>query len=224
VERVKRAAAIASCWVVLVGAASAETVPIYKPSSPNLEVIVTKRGHPATGVHVTLHVDSRPGDEPFWSAFTDASGRVFPPKLPPGNYRLPATGGKRDATFYINVATGKPERATTLLMKLLLPRIGEAEDVPVTTHVKDFHGIVLNLSGSALPQTHIEVLRKDDLDGDPILQLRADENGEFSGHLNSGTYVALFHCQGFKTYVAVFEVTDKGEAELRITLEVGSVA
>lgn len=109
-------------------------------------------------------------------------------------------------------------------MKLLFPGIREAEDAPAASQGKDFHGIVLDPSGSVLAQTEIQVSRQDDLDAGPVLLLRSDEKGEFSCHLNSGTYVALFHALGFRTYVAVFEVTENGEAELRITLEVGSVA
>jgi hypothetical protein len=222
VERVK-AAVIAICWAALMGAVSAETVPIYQPSSPNIEVIVTRRGNSVAGVPVTFHIDNRPSDQPYWSAFTDANGKVLPPKLPPGNYRVSATQGKRDARLYVDVETGKLSR-TTLVMKLILPGVGEAEDAPVTRKVKDFHGVVLDSSGSVLSETDIEVFRKDDLDGGPVLRVHANKKGEFSGRLNSGVYVALFHCQAFKTYVAVFEVTEKGEGELRVTLEVGSVA
>ena len=93
----------------------------------------------------------------------------------------------------------------------------------MTSQVKDFRGVVFDLSGSVLPQTEIEVLRKDDLDAGPVLQLHSDDKGEFSEHLDSGSYVALFTHPGFKTYVAVFEVTGTGEQILRVTLELGGV-
>ncbi len=215
--------AIAVWCVALVGSVCAEIVPIYRPSPPNLEVIVMCKGKPAAQVPVTFNLYSRPGDKSYWSGSTDANGRLFPPKLSPGKYYISAETGKRYAELYINVTERKTERAT-FVMKLYVPFVGKAEDALVTTQVSDFHGVVLDPAGAVLSQTEIKVLRKDDLDAGVVLQLRSDEKGEFSGHLNRGAYVALFYSPGFSTYVAVFEVTTTGEQTLRVTLQIGSVA
>ena len=216
-------AAIAICCGTLIGTALNETVPIYEPSAQKLEVIVTQKANPASGVLVTFNNDSLSGNKPYWSGSTDANGRVFPPKLPPGNYTISAEAGRRGAELYINVIRGKPERAT-LVMKLFLPRIGEAEDAPVASQVKDFRGLVLDISGSVIPQAEVEVFRKDDADAGPVLQLQSDDKGEFAAHLDSGSYVARFYARGFEPYVAVFEVTEGGDELLRVTLQVGRVA
>lgn len=188
-----------------------------------VEIRVTKRGRSAAGVSVTFNDDSRPGASPYWRGVTDANGRLFPPKLARGKYWIFADADRRKAELYIDVSSVNNERAK-IEMKLTIPRIGDAEDSPIAVRVKEFHGIVLDPSGSVLPQADIQVLDRDNLDAGAVLKIQSDSAGHFSAHLEKGTYVAIFHSPGFKSFVSVFEVTEKGDAELRITLQVGGVA
>jgi len=103
-------------------------------------------------------------------------------------------------------------------------RLERAKDASTTNWVKDFKGLVFDQSGAVIPRAQVEIFRKDALDGGPLVKMETGEKGEFAAHLENGTYVATFRSQGLKTYVLVFEVSEKGQAELHITLEVGSVA
>jgi hypothetical protein len=54
-------------------------------------------------------------------------------------------------------------------------------------------------------------------------KIQSNEKAEFSLHLDKGIYAAVFHRLYFKSRVVVFEITERGEKELRATLEIGTV-
>ena len=207
-------------------AATSETVVVgslYLPSSPVLELTVVRKAKPAGGVAVAIYRYDRSDEVQFWIGETDPTGLLLLPKLPLGRYRISADAGKRNATLYLEVKE-EEKPVTRFQMRLIRRDLDGAEDAPPSAWVADFRGSVFDQSGAAVPQAQIDVFRKDSVDDGPFLQMRSDEKGNFSAHLDKGTYVAVFVYRGFKTHVLVFEVTEKGKAELRVSLEVGSVA
>jgi 5-hydroxyisourate hydrolase-like protein (transthyretin family) len=208
-------------WCVLASVAQADRVipePPYVPSPQNIQLIVTANGKPANGIAVAFYRDE--GGILYWTGSTDANGQLSPPKLAPGWYRAVAETGKRKATLRLDVQN-KNNKHATFQMKLELPYpLNAAEDDPVAARIEDFRGIVFDQSGTVVPNAKIEVVRRDRADVGAIANLQSDEKGAFSVHLDEGTYAAVFRCFNFKTKVVVFEVTRKGEKELRTTLEI----
>jgi hypothetical protein len=226
VERVRSVAIAVSLLFLACPAATPETVVVgsqYLRSSPIVELTVMRRAEAVKGVPVVFYRYDRSDEIQFWVGATGANGRLLPPRLSPGRYRISADAGKRSATLYLDVT--KEEKPVTRFEMRLVRQDGldGAEDAPTAAWIEDFRGAVFDQSGALVPQTQIEIFRRDDVDGGPLLQMRSDENGGFAAHLDSGTYLAAFRAPGFKTRVLAFEVTAKGETELRITLEVGSV-
>ncbi len=215
---------IAVWCVLLAGAAWSDTAPVPTLAAPNIELTVTLHGEGAKRIPVVLYRETRTktGEEQYWKGVTDKKGKLRPPSLAEGWYRIFADAGKRDASLYLTVL-GQEKKRAPFEMKLARPfPLGAAEDDPVSVHVMDFRGVVLDQSGAVLPQSDIEILRRNDLDAGAVAKIQSDEKGEFSLHLDKGIYAAVFHHLNFKRRVVVFEVTEKGEKELRTTLEIGT--
>ena len=219
-----RSVSIAIWYVLLAGTAWAETIPVHTSAPPNIELTVTLHGEAAKGIAVAVYqeIQTKARERLYWKGVTDAKGRLHPPSLASGSYRIFADAGKREATQYLEVRDPVEKRGQ-FEMKLARPfPLGAAEDDPISARIEDFRGVVLDRSGAVLPQSDIEVLRRSDLDAGTIAKIQSNEKGEFSLHLDKGFYAAVFHCFNFKSKVVVFEITEKGERELRTTLDVGS--
>ena len=214
------------CFVLLMIAVRAEVLPDYKSVPANLELVITRKGKPVAGVPVAFEVDKGRREKTYWSGVSNTLGSLLPRRLALGKYRIFAHSGMRNAELYVEVTPGSDnQRRAEVEMKLTNPRVGDAEDAPVSTRIRDFEGIVLDPSGAALPNSPIEVLHRDDVDAGPILKIESDSSGHFAAQLNGGTYIAVIYHEGFKSSVVVFEVTDDGgKDQLKVNLQVGGVA
>ncbi len=192
----------------------------YPRSSPKVRLRVLLKGEGAPKTAVIFHRFDGNQESEACRRKTDARARVSSPALQPGNYRIVARSGKREATLFIEVKRGEKHSAFDMDL-VRVNGLEAAERAPSTASVNDFHGVVFDQGDAAIPQAKIQVYRQNDLDNAPVLELFADEEGQFSGHLESGIYVAVFNSQGFARRVLVFEVTSKGDTGLHVTLEVG---
>ena len=216
--------AITVCLLFLTAPALPETVVIGAPASQNIEVTVTRKGRPVEGVSVTFNVNNQ--EEPYWTGSTDANGKLFPPKLSPGSYRIIAKAGAREGELDLEVKeySDHPKPREKFELVLILPQVGKAETAPVTEWVRDFRGVVVDPVDAVIPSAEVEVFLQKDVESGPVIKLQTDEKGRFSAHLDKGLYVGIFWAQGFAGYRLVFEVNDKGAPALRIPLKVGSAA
>lgn len=217
--------AIAICSLFLTIPSSAEIVVITPPASQNIEVTIMCKGKPAAGILTTFNLNGQ--REPYWSGSSDSNGKLFPPKLTPGSYRIVAKSGAREGELDLEVVKDDDQQrpaerpSAKFEMDLILPRVGEAENAPVTAWVRDFQGVVVDPTGALIPNAEVEIYLQKDLDVGPVMKVKTNEKGEFSAHLDKGTYVAIFWSQGFASYRLVFEVTEKGAPALHIPLAIG---
>ena len=92
--------------------------------------------------------------------------------------------------------------------------------MPVGDRLKDFHGVVRDISGAMVPATLIEVVRRGTEGKVRVAHLKTDRNGEFHKKLHDGAYIAIVSMPGFQTAYVPFSITKQGSGELRVILKI----
>jgi Carboxypeptidase regulatory-like domain len=201
----------------------------YRLSRQNVRIKTILYNKAASGVKVAIY--RMDGSNPY-SLVSDKNGVVVAKQLEPGSYRVIATsdtstgslllhvsrsGKKEMSDFFISLATPAPYARSPLSAAEMLSAMKQ----PVSAHVQQFNGVVLDPSGAPIPGADIAVTQTDPANADNLIELHSDQSGRFSKSLPEGTYVAIFRSQGFRDAVAVFEVTNKGTKDLQVKMTLG---
>ena len=225
-----RALAIFALGVIATGNAGANTVVVVSvqrcSSSLRPVIAVTERDRGVRGVHLDIYREIDHGERPAWGGLTDKRGVAKPPELAPGTYRVVADSGKLDATMFLTVS-GDNGNAATCEITLTPPdgprtRDSLAQQAP-SIKLREFRGVVQDELGAVIQHAKIRVLRKSS-DSEDLAKIQSDEKGQFSLHLDSGTYLAVFQVSGFKKRVVGFSVVKDGWDAFRLTMEVAGMA
>jgi hypothetical protein len=222
-----RLLAIFALGITATGSAAANTyvvVPQWCSSSPNPVIAVTQRDRGLRGAHLDIYREIEHGERPSWAGLTDKHGVAKPPELPPGKYRVVADFGKRDATMFLTVSSGGGNAARCEI-KLTPPDapdpFGSLSEQTASIRVREFRGVVEDPIGARIPNTKIRVLRKSS-DKEDLADIRTDGSGQFSLHLDRGTYLAVFSIPSFKTQVVSLKVSEDGWDAVKLTMEFGA--
>jgi hypothetical protein len=223
-ERVKTALILATA-VFAISYAPATTmvvVPLYRPSSPNIDLAVTQGSKYLKGVRVDLYRETENGETQFWTALSNESGLVSPPELPDGKYRIFAASEKREAILYLEVSRDR-QQGNRFALDLVRPdRLDAAAETPIAARLQDFDGVVQDENQAVISKVEIEVLRKGSIDEDDVARIESRDRGQFSVHLETGTYIAVFRRPGFANVVLPFEIQGKGWKGLKLTMQIAN--
>jgi hypothetical protein len=225
-----RSLAIFALGILATGSAAANTMVVESvqrcSSLPNGIIAVTEMDRGVRGVHLDIYREIEHGERPAWGGLTDKHGVVKPPELAPGTYRIVADFGKLDATMFMTVGSDGGNAARCEI-KLAPPDTSKAVDLPLEPtseiRVQEFRGVVQDESGAVIQHAKIRVLRKSS-DKEDLAKTQSDERGQFSLHLDGGTYLAVFQVPGFKMQVVGFSVVKDGWDAVRLTMEIAGRA
>jgi len=204
--------------------------PVYHHSSEKIRITALLDGKPLKDAK--LEFSPMTENKTPISLSTDRHGVASASEVPPGRYRVVATGrDKLLAELYLDVSKASRNQPTLFVMNLgapitRVPSAGAAweaaEKAPVTELVREFGGLLLDPSGASIPGAEIQVLRKDSQPA-VVAKLKSDEAGRFATRLADGTYVAFIQMPGFRRQVLAFEVArTAGPKQLRISMQIGS--
>ncbi len=196
-------------------------------SNRNVRITAFLDGKPIPGATVEVfQMGEEPLDltarrEPLVSLSTDDRGVAVLPQLKQGLYRIVATSGvDLDSTLYLAVAKNAEDKASEFSIDL---KPTQTAKIPVSERIQEFKGVVKDPSGAPVAGALIKAFAKDSKVKTKVLEVKADENGHFSGPLSDGTYAVFVEAPGFRTRVLVLEVDKNGEGkELHVPLLVGS--
>ncbi len=222
--------AIGICGVLLAGLALAECVEVQEAklieSSRHVRAIVVLDGKPLKGVRVDFFKSTSQSQV---SALTDEKGIATPTELPPGDYNVVATLDESVSTSILLRVT-RDQKVTTFPMDLTGPvqqtrqlqedGLKRAETLPVSDHLRAFQGTVLDPSGAMVPNATVRVVKRGAPANDFALRVTSDADGNFSGQLSAGSYIAFVSSQGFRTAIVPFEVVNNGSGDMKITLKI----
>ncbi len=177
------------------------------------------------GVDLAIYQRIEHGEHLFWNGLTGATGKLCPPALPNGAYRLFASKATRDATLNLTVAKIQ-DKVVPLTMELLSHEAPSAEalmrtsldQAPLRVWVKTFKGVVQDRSTAVIPKANIRVWRRELLSDKPAFQTQTDQRGQFNLSLVSGRYVAEIDVGGFRPCVFGFELGDRGWNAISLTM------
>ncbi len=204
--------------------------PVYHHSSEKIRITALLDGKPLKDAR--LEFSPMTENKTPISLSTDRHGVASASEVPPGRYRVVATGrDKLLAELYLDVSKASRNQPTLFVMNLAapitrVPSVGAAweaaEKAPVTELVREFGGLLLDPSGASIPGAEIQVLSKDSQPA-VVAKLKSDEAGRFATRLADGTYVAFIQMPGFRRQVLAFEVArTAGPKQLRISMQIGS--
>jgi hypothetical protein len=211
--------------MIATGNAAANTVvfSVQRCSSPpNAVIAVTKQDRGVHNVHLDVYREIEHGERPAWAGLTDKHGTAKLPALLPGEYRIVADSGKLDATMILTV-NGNEDTAVKCEIKLTPPDVPSLLDLlaepNANVRVREFRGVIQDEQGAVIQHAKIRVLRKSS-DKEDLANIQSDEKGQFSVHLDRGSYLAVFQLRGFETQVVGFKVVKDGWDAARLTMEV----
>src|SRR5580704_3714509 len=184
--------------MIATGSAAANTVVVVSvqrcSSLPNGVIAVTEKDRRVRGAHLDIYREIEHGERPAWAGLTDKHGVAKPPELQPGEYRIVADSGKLDATMLLTVSNDG-DNAARCEIKLTPPDAPRAPDsfpeAGANIRMRELRGVVQDELGAVIPHAKIRVLRKSS-DKEDLAKIQSDERGEFSLHLDRGTYLAVF--------------------------------
>jgi len=191
--------------------------------STKVRLTVMAYGKPLLGATIRV---SEAGKAALFTVSTDDHGLAELPPLKPGLYTLVVASGEEILSETRLNATQHPENKTSELSINMKPTgtaqvLGITARMPAGERVKEFRGVVVDMSGAAVPGALIEVYPRDFEPKSKGIQLKAGENGHFSTPLADGTYTVIVRMQAFRIWFQVFEVARDGQAkELHPLLEV----
>jgi len=239
--------AIAICCILLSTAArSSVKVERIVPHECTqfLRIAVTLDGKPLSDVKLAFHkgFDSD-GTTPLFILSTNDDGTASTPKLAPGNYRIDASfNGIRSIVFDEPVTTNlllhvapkleistvpldltKPARELWHANKMLDEQLEAAAGLPVHDRIRTFQETIVDPTGATVASAKTWVVQRTFQGWGIVLQAMSDANGQFSGQLNDGSYIAICSSPGFRTVISPFEVAKNGTGDLRIILQIGAV-
>jgi len=209
---------------------STASVSVVTPlkSGRNARIALLVGGKPRRGVKVDVYryeLGAKQDDKPRCSLISDDEGWIRLNKLRPGHYHLLASADENlSADLYLDVSTDSGNVPSAFLMELrpLIPSPKEVwagvEQIPVKGRVKEFRGVVHDVSGAMVPGTSIEVVRRGTEGKVRVAHLKTDKNGHFHKKLHDGAYVAIFSMPGFQIAYVPFVVTKQGSGDLKVTL------
>ena len=221
---------IAVGCLLLARLAPAECVvvePTFQPSSQKVRITTLLDGKPLRDARLVFF--TTPEQQPRLSLSTDGRGVAATPRLLPGHYLVVATSpGNLHAELYLNVSKTFRGQAKSFVMdlspvRLSPPNPAVAEKAPITEHVQEFKGLLVDPAGGPIPGAEIQVLRKGS-QGAAVVKLKSDEAGRFAAPLAEGTYVAFFQMPGFRTEIVGFEIVQNVPVgALRISMQIGLI-
>jgi hypothetical protein len=209
------------------GSAAADTVVVIPQScssASNPVIAVTQQGRAVRSAHLDIYREIERGERPAWGGLTDKHGVAKPPDLPPGKYRVVADSGKMRATKFLTISSddGTASRCEIKLTPPDPPRVfGSPPEQIASIRVLEFRGVIEDPTGAVLPNTKIRVLRKSSDKAD-LADIQSDGNGQFSLHLDRGTYLAVFSIPSFKTQVVSLKISKHGWHAVKLTMELGA--
>jgi hypothetical protein len=224
-----RSLAIFAFGIIATGNAAANTLVVVSvqrcSSSTNPVIAVTQLGQRVPQAHLDVYREIEHGERASWGGVTDKRGVAKLPELSPGEYRIVADSGKLDATMLLSVLGDSDDSRCEI--RLTPPDAPKALDSlaeqTASIKVRGFRGIVQDESGALIQRAKIRVLRKSS-DKQDLARIESDERGQFSLHLERGTYLAVFQVAGFKMQVVGFEVVKNGWDAVRLTMEIAGTA
>jgi len=197
-------------------------------SGPNTRVALLVSGKPRSGVKVDVYryeLGAKQEHKPRLSLISDEDGWIRPRKLRPGHYHLVASAEENlSADLYLDVSADSGKLPSAFLMELrpLVPSPKElwtnVEQMSVKETVKEFRGVVQDISGAIIPGASVEVVRKGTEGKSRVAHLKTDKNGQFHKRLHAGDYIAIVSMPGFQSSYVPFAVTKHGSGEVRVVL------
>ena len=210
-----------------------------------LRIAVTLDGKPLGGVKLAFHKGfDADGNTPLFILSTNDDGIASAPKLAPGNYRIDASfNGIRSVVLDEAAATSlllhvaprleistvpidltKPARELWRANKMFDEQLEVAAGLPVHDRIRTFQGTIVDPTGAKIASAKTWVVQRTFQGWGVALPAMSDANGEFSGQLNNGSYIAICSSPGFRTAISPFEVARNGTGDLRIILQIAAVA
>jgi Carboxypeptidase regulatory-like domain len=202
------------------------------PSSPSVRLTVLKDGTPqqnATLV-VTLQINAQKVGP---ALTTDTHGNAELRNLVPGTYCISATADPRlGADLCLVVSNADDRKRSEFSLKLaplppppptLAEQLEQAAKSPPQVRVREFEGIVTDVTGAPIPRAALVVYVDRSPKKPSMVRLEADEGGRFFAPLNPGSYTAAFQSPGFRTRFVSFEIgPDESQESVPVVLQVGS--
>jgi len=222
---------IIGLWLSVASTAVCSTATVSAPlkSGRNTRIELLVSGKPRRGVQVDVYryeVGAGQDDKPRFSLISGDDGSIRPPKLRPGHYHLVASADENlSADLYLDVSIDSGKLPSAFLMELrpLVPSPKElwanVEKMSVKDNVKEFRGVVHDISGAMVPGTSIEVVRRGTEGNVRVAHLKTDKNGQFHKKLHDGAYIAIFSMPGFQISYVPFAVTKEGSGDVRVVLK-----
>jgi hypothetical protein len=160
------------------------------------------------------------------SVVTGDDGVAIPSRLRDGDYAVVVVSDDDLSTdLYLHVS-GKGKTSSfpidlTASLRAFQKVIAAASNLPIRERVQGFRGSLRDPSGATIPGAKIKIVRRVSEDNAVVQRLWTDKDGHFSASLSDGEYVAFFSCQGFRTEIVPFEVSNQGKTEMQVKLQVG---
>lgn len=225
---------------------SRQMVTVITPldSGPEVRIVTLQNGKGRAGVRVDIFRSDRLFEEEkhVSTLVSEDGGRIKLPPLVPGYYHLEAVvadktrarGDEVNADLYLYVSSHSRPTPTLFPLELVDPvaqrenlredLIVKAEQKPVSSIIREFRGTVYDMTGAVIPGAEIRVMRKGTQGKVTVVLLKSDEKGEFQKNLPDGEYVAQISRLGFETRVFLFKISEKGDQQLTVRLDVASVS
>jgi hypothetical protein len=195
--------------------------------SPNICIQIKSSGD-KEGIDLSIYQKIEHGERLISAGSSDATGKVCPPALPNGEYRLFASTATRDATLRL-VVTRTQDKVVPLTTELINHDYPSAaalmrtslDQAPLRVWLKTFEGVVQDRTGAVIPNVNIRVWRREFLGEKPAFETKTNQGGRFDLPLTGGRYVADIQHPGFRDCVFGFEMTDHGWNALSLTMTIG---
>jgi hypothetical protein len=204
------------------------------PSKQNARAAVTVDGKPAVRLPIHIVITSfANGKQSEMRIATDAHGAIDLKNLPAGQNCITADADPRlTASLCLDVTashdatpTQVPLVLTALPAEPTLDELAkEHEKSPIELTGPAFVGTVKDQAGAGITKAEITVYRRGALGKPKPLKLQADDQGNFTTVLESGTYTAVVMSPGFKSrFVGVEIKQDAPKQDMSIELKIGNV-
>lgn len=192
------------------------------PTTRNIDITVSFRGHPASGASLLL---STSAGQFLRQVPVDSRGVAHLRGLQPGKYWVVATDKVYDSQLLLSVAADAKTTTTRLSVELFTrtaQNFAGINATPVTEHLPRFAGTVKDPSGAPVAGAAVEIYPDGIADTAQVVIVRSDDLGHFSADLRSGVYRALIREQGFKIYRIGFQIAEKAASkDLSPVLQIG---
>lgn len=232
-------AVVAASCLSLPAVAIGECVMVEPPASAQkLHLTVLQDGKPAPNVNVTFHqID---GHETLTSR-TNRKGIVTTKTIPTGTYEIVASSPDAKSrgellvqivrssrweisSFSVDLSKVMPKGGGLKWGGLNVEQLATAVHKPVSVHLQEFSGVVMDPSGAPIPGANIVLVDEGVTDAAPtaVKELKSGADGRFSAQLPDGIYAAFFQMGGFNTKSVTFEINSSGLRELLVALLVSA--